>query len=134
MKKRIKRHRYVPAFGLININTRIVLMTTFILIIAGAVSFFLFENNNTLAGMSCQEKKLQLPFFGSVTPRTAGFNAVNMSLLSVPAIMMTIALMWIGASPVSTGGGIKTTTFAMAVLNLFKIIKGKERMRSFSVK
>ncbi len=75
--------------------------------------------------------KIANSFMGSITPRTAGFNAINMSLLSSPAILLTMALMWIGASPVSTGGGIKTTTFAMALLNLSKIIKGKERIEIF---
>jgi Trk-type K+ transport system membrane component len=75
--------------------------------------------------------KIAHSFLGSITPRTAGFNAVNMTLLSSPAILLTMVLMWIGASPVSTGGGIKTTTFAMALLNLSKIIKGKERIEIF---
>jgi trk system potassium uptake protein len=129
-EKRIKRFRYVPAFGLLNINTRLVLITTFILIIGGAASFFIFEYNHTLQEMPLS-LKIAHSFMGSITPRTAGFNAVNMSLLSSPAILLTMALMWIGASPVSTGGGIKTTTFAVALLNLSKIIKGKERIEIF---
>ncbi len=129
-EKGIKRHHYVPSFGLININTRIVLLTTLSLIVTGAAAFFLFENNNTLAGMPAGEK-IALSFFSSITPRTAGFNAVNMSLISLPTVMMTITLMWIGASPVSTGGGIKTTTFAMAIINIFKIIKGQDRINIF---
>jgi len=129
-EKLIKRHHYVTSFGLININTRIVLLTSLFLLITGAAAFFLLENKNTLAGMSVGEK-VATSFFSSVSPRTAGYNAVNMSLISVPTIMMIIVLMWIGASPVSTGGGIKTTTFAMAFLNLFKIIKGKDRIDIF---
>jgi trk system potassium uptake protein TrkH len=129
-EKRIKRFRYVPAFGLLNINTRLVLITTFILITGGAASYFLFEYKHTLRDMPLS-LKIAHSFMGSITPRTAGFNAVNMSLLSSPAILLTIALMWIGASPVSTGGGIKTTTFAMALLNLSRIIKGKERIEIF---
>jgi trk system potassium uptake protein TrkH len=129
-EKQIKRHRYVSSFGLININTRIVLLTTFFLIIGGAAAFYFFENKNSLAGMSVGEK-IAASFFGSVTPRTAGFNSVNMLALSLPAAMLTIMLMWIGASPVSTGGGIKTTTFAMAIINMFRIIKGKERIEVF---
>jgi Trk-type K+ transport system membrane component len=129
-EKKIKRFRYVPAFGLLNINTRIVLITTFILVIGGAASFFMLEYNNSLKGMPLS-LKIAHSFMGSITPRTAGFNAVNMSLLSSPAILLTMVLMWIGASPVSTGGGIKTTTFAMALLNLYKIIKGKDRIEIF---
>ena len=129
-EKRIKRFRYVPAFGLLNINTRLVLITTFILIIGAAFFFYVFENNHSLREMPLSQK-IAHSFLGAITPRTAGFNAVNMSLLSSPAILMTMALMWIGASPVSTGGGIKTTTFAVALLNLSKIIKGKERIEIF---
>ena len=129
-EKRIKRFRYVPAFGLLNINTRLVLITTFILIFGGAASFFLFEYDHSLKNMPLS-LKIAHSFLGSITPRTAGFNAFNMTLLSSPAILLTMVLMWIGASPVSTGGGIKTTTFAMALLNLSKIIKGKERIEIF---
>ena len=67
-------------------------------------------------------------FFNSTTPRTAGFNNVNMAELGLPAIMLTMALMWIGASPGSTGGGIKTTTFAVALINLWNQIRGREKI------
>jgi trk system potassium uptake protein TrkH len=129
-EKRIKRFRYVPAFGLLNINTRLVLITTLILIVGGAASFFIFEYKHTLSDMPLS-LKIAHSFLGSITPRTAGFNAIDMSLLSAPTILLTMALMWIGASPVSTGGGIKTTTFAIALLNLSKIIKGKDRIEIF---
>jgi trk/ktr system potassium uptake protein len=129
-EKWIKRFRYVPSFGLLNINTRLVLVTTFILIIGGAASFFMFEYDHSLKGMPLS-LKIAHSFFSSITPRTAGFNSVNLSLLSSPAILLTMVLMWIGASPVSTGGGIKTTTFAIALLNLSKIIKGKDRIEIF---
>ncbi|MBN1416425.1 MAG: hypothetical protein JW973_15080 [Bacteroidales bacterium] len=129
-EKQVKRHRYVISFGLININTRIVLLTTLFLLVAGAAVFFFLEDNNSLAGMSVAGK-IATSFFSSVTPRTAGFNVVDMSMISAPTILMIIMLMWIGASPISTGGGIKTTTFAMAFFNLFKIIKGKDRIDVF---
>ena len=130
IEQRSRRYRYVPSFGLININSRIVLLTTAFLIILGAAAFFLFENNHTLAGKATGEK-IAVSILSSVTPRTAGFNAVSMSMITLPTIMLTILLMWIGASPVSTGGGIKTTTFAMAIINMFKIIKGKDRIDIF---
>jgi potassium uptake TrkH family protein len=129
-ERQIKRYRYVPAFGLININTRIVIITTLVLITGGALSFYFFELNHTLKDLTFSQK-LAASFLGSVTPRTAGFNSVNMAAISGPTVMLTIALMWIGASPVSTGGGIKTSTFALAVLNMFKIARGKERIEIF---
>jgi trk system potassium uptake protein TrkH len=72
--------------------------------------------------------KIAHSFFGSVTPRTAGYNSVNMGGLSVATVVLTIFLMWVGASPVSTGGGIKTSTFAIAVLNAFRIARVKNHI------
>ncbi len=72
--------------------------------------------------------KIAHSFFGSVTPRTAGYNSVVMGNLSVAAIVLTIFLMWVGASPVSTGGGIKTSTFAIAILNAFRIARMKRHI------
>ncbi|MBN2275530.1 MAG: hypothetical protein JXR41_07485 [Bacteroidales bacterium] len=129
-EKQIRRFRYVPAFGLFNINTRIVLITTLILIVAGSLLIFVFEYDNTLKDLAWPQK-IATSFFCSISPRTAGFNVVNMAVLSSPALLLTVALMWIGASPVSAGGGIKTTTFAMAVLNITRIIRGKEKLEIF---
>ncbi|MFM7092703.1 MAG: potassium transporter TrkG, partial [Bacteroidota bacterium] len=66
--------------------------------------------------------------FGSVSPRTAGFNTVDMAGLSTPFIFMTMMLMWVGASPASTGGGIKTSTFAVAILNIYHSLTGREKI------
>jgi Trk-type K+ transport system membrane component len=75
--------------------------------------------------------KFVTAFFGSVTPRTAGFNTVDMTQLALPTVLIYLILMWIGASPGSTGGGLKTTTFAVAVLNTLSIAKGKDRVEVF---
>jgi Trk-type K+ transport system membrane component len=114
----------------IGINTRIVVITTFSLIIVGAVIFYIFEYNNTLAEHN-EFGKIITAFFGSVTPRTAGFNTVNPAAMHFSTILVTIMLMWIGASPGSTGGGIKTSTFAIAVLNFISLAKGKDRIEVF---
>jgi trk system potassium uptake protein len=116
---------------LLNINTRIVLITSLVLTIAGTVLFFLFEYNNTLAGHSLSGK-IVTSFFGSVTSRTAGFNTVDTSALNIPTLLIVMFLMWIGASPGSTGGGIKTSSFAIAVLNIISIAKGKSRLEIFN--
>jgi potassium uptake TrkH family protein len=124
----LRYHRkkdYIPL--MINLNSRVVIYTTLFLIITGTVFFFLFEQDHTLQGMDLSGK-IAHSFFSSVTPRTAGFNSVNMSQLSVAAIALTIFLMWIGASPVSTGGGIKTSTFAIAVLNALRIARLKRHI------
>jgi Trk-type K+ transport system membrane component len=75
--------------------------------------------------------KLTTAAFNSVTPRTAGFNVIDFSQMTVPSLLFVIFLMWIGASPASTGGGIKTSTFALATLNIIAIAKGKERIQIF---
>lgn len=119
---------YVP--WVININTRIVLSTTGILLLAGTLLFYFFEYNNTLENHSAFGK-LVTSFFGAASPRTAGFNSVDMSALNFSTIMIIILLMWIGASPGSTGGGIKTSTFAVSTINFFSLAKGKDRVEIF---
>lgn len=114
-----------------NINTRLTTITTFILLVVGFISYWVFEENNTLAGLEGYGK-IVTAFFGSVTPRTAGFNTVDMTQLALPTVLIYLILMWIGASPGSTGGGLKTTTFAVAVLNAISIAKGKDRVEVFN--
>jgi Trk-type K+ transport system membrane component len=75
--------------------------------------------------------KFVTALFGGVTPRTAGFNTVDMTHLTMPLVLIYLLLMWIGASPGSTGGGIKTTTFSLALLNIYSIARGKERLELF---
>src|SRR5690606_36903186 len=70
-------------------------------------------------------------FFGAATTRTAGFNTVDTASLSFSTIMIVFLLMWIGASPASTGGGIKTSTFAVAILNFISLAKGKDRIEIY---
>ncbi|MFD2517470.1 TrkH family potassium uptake protein [Salinimicrobium flavum] len=119
---------YTP--WVINLNTRIVLVTTSILLVVGSVLFYFFEYNNTLAEHSAFGK-LVVSFFGAATPRTAGFNSVDTSALNFSTVMIIFLLMWIGASPGSTGGGIKTSAFALAALNFFSLARGKDRVEVF---
>ena len=120
-----KKLEHVP--WVINLNTRIILITTFILLVVGTVAFYFFEYNGVLKDHN-DFGKIVTAFFGAVTPRTAGFNTFDMAELSFPTVMFTILLMWIGASPASTGGGIKTSTFAIATLNFISLAKGKDRI------
>ena len=109
------------------INSRIVIRTTVILLIIGTILFMIAEFQSTLREHNLFGKVV-VSFFNSTTARTAGFNNVNMAQLGIPALMLIMALMWVGASPASTGGGIKTTTFAVALLNLWNQITGKEKL------
>jgi len=114
----------------LNLNSRITLITTSTLTILGTLMFYFNEYNNTLAehvGIG----KVITALFGAATPRTAGFNSVDMAALDFSTIMMIFLLMWVGASPASTGGGIKTNTFAIATLNFLSLAKGKSRIEVF---
>lgn len=91
------------------LHTKIVLTSTLILISGGALLFYILEMDASMANMNMEEKILA-SFFQSVTPRTAGFNTIQMTKLSEPGSFLTIILMIIGGSPGSTAGGIKTTT------------------------
>ncbi len=123
----LKGKSYSHKPHIINVNSRLVLITTFILIMFGMVFFLLFETNNSLKGYSFGEK-LIFSFFASVTPRTAGFNTIDYSTVLPITSLLTMFLMWIGASPSGTGGGIKTSTFAIAMLNIFSFARGKNRI------
>jgi len=121
------RKPYVHRVGMITFNSKIVMTSSFILLLFGTLSFYLLETNFTQNGMDFQGK-LAMSYFQSVTPRTAGFNNFNMDALAKPSILIMIFLMWVGASPVSTGGGVKTSTFAIAMLNMVRIIRGKNHI------
>lgn len=114
----------------LNINSRITLITTLSLTTVAFILFFILEYNNTLSEHSLFGKIVNA-LFGAATPRTAGFNSVDMTALAFPTVMITFLLMWIGASPASTGGGIKTSTFAIATLNILSLAKGKQRIEVF---
>jgi Trk-type K+ transport system membrane component len=101
---------------------------TFILILVGTLLYYLFESEKSLNGMD-NIRKIIISFFGSVSARTAGFNVIEITLWSYPTIFLMIFLMWIGASPGSTGGGIKTTTFALAIRTTWNFIRGKEQLK-----
>jgi trk system potassium uptake protein len=75
--------------------------------------------------------KIVTALFGATTPRTAGFNTIDTAAMAFPTLMMVFLLMWIGASPQSTGGGIKTSTFAIAILNILSLAKGKSKIEIF---
>jgi potassium uptake TrkH family protein len=105
------------------LNTKIVLYTTLLLIVTGTCFFLVSEQQTNLVEHTTWFGKFTTALFSSVTARTAGFNTVDFANFSIPGILVMILLMWIGASPASTGGGIKTTTFAIATLNIIFVAK-----------
>jgi trk system potassium uptake protein len=121
------RRPYVHRVNMITMNSKIVMLTTFLLLVFGTLLFLFFESEHTQLGMDTKAR-LVMSYFQSVTPRTAGYNTFSMMALSTPSILIMIFLMWVGASPVSTGGGIKTSTFAISLMNVFRIMKGKNHI------
>ncbi|MDX5437514.1 MAG: ATPase, partial [Pontibacter sp.] len=107
--------------------TRVIVYTSAALLLLGTVGFFLLEYFNTLSHMNFIEA-LITSFFQSVTTRTAGFNTVDISALSVPTLMLFIFLMFIGGSPGSTAGGIKTTTFTVILFAVATTVRNKRNM------
>src|SRR5690554_3110884 len=112
----------------INLNTKIVIYTTLILIFTGATFFLFSEQQTNLLEHETAFGKFTTAMFSSITSRTAGFNTVDMNNFTLPGILFMMFLMWVGASPASTGGGIKTSTFALATLNIFAIARNKKHI------
>ena len=115
----------------LSVHTRIVMITTAILILSGAILFYLFERNHIIKGIPVQTKILT-SFFQSITPRTCGFNTVDIGLLANDTILLLIILMFIGASPGSTGGGVKTTSAALLTMMIWNRMKGNEDVSLFN--
>lgn len=115
-----------------SIHSKLVLISTLILILMGTVLMFVFERNNveTIANMNMKDKMLN-SFFASVSPRTAGFNSVSTTGMTSVSKFLTIILMFIGGSPGSTAGGLKTVTFAILVLTVISVIRGREDSEIF---
>ena len=110
-----------------DLNTKVVLRTTALLIVLGTVFIGCFEWDNTFAGMPIREKLTQA-FFNAVSPRTAGFISVDLNSMCIQSIFIYTILMWIGGASQSTAGGVKVNAFAVAILNIRAIIHGTTRV------
>lgn len=104
------------------LHTKIVLTCTFVLLTGGALLFWILERDNILAGRSIGEQLL-CSLFASVSARTAGFNTVDLAGLTDAGKFLNVVLMFIGGSPGSTAGGIKTTTLVVLVMYLWSNMK-----------
>ena len=112
-------------FSRYKLHTKIVLIVSVVLIVAGTALFYMLEENNTLAGLPMGERILA-SLFQSTTARTAGFNTLDMNALTSGGSFLMMILMLIGASPGSTGGGIKTTTFVVILLSAISYIRNDD--------
>lgn len=122
---RLTRSRKQPFKKHNPIQTKMVLFTTLGLILLGTVWFYTFELNNTMKDLGFFER-LSAAFFQSVTTRTAGFNTVDFAKMGIPTILMVLFLMFVGASPGGTGGGIRTTTFAIMYFGTLSILRNQK--------
>ena len=122
--KRKKEENEEPKKVTFSLHTRIVLLTSALLIVLGALFFLILERNNTLQGLSTIEKIVN-SFFMSITTRTAGFNTANVAHMALPTLFIFIILMFVGTSPNSTGSGIKTTTFTIFLSTIASFAKNK---------
>lgn len=114
----------------ISLQTKIVFLVTVSLILLGTTGVFLFENSYALGGMPFKEKVASC-VFTSIAPRTAGFNVLQTGSLRPVTLFMLIILMFIGASPGSTGGGIKTVTFGIIIAAFYSMFYNKDRINLF---
>ncbi|MEH7443048.1 TrkH family potassium uptake protein [Bacillus sp. JJ1122] len=116
----------------ISLHTKIVLAFTLLLNVGSTVLIFALEYHNpaTLGSLSIGDKWWAAYFQGVVT-RTAGFNSIDISQMTLSSLVLMMGLMFIGASPGSTGGGIKVTTFAILILTLWAVVTNKEDINIF---
>jgi len=124
----IEDYRHAPR--VVNVGIRLMLYPTLLLLVIGFLGYWVFEAQHTLQGMTGYGRWVTA-FFGGVTPRTAGFNTVEMTGLALPTLLLYLLLMWVGTSPGSTGGGLKTSTLAVAILNIVSLAKGQDRVEIF---
>ena len=125
--RKLEKHRTLHLY---NLNTKIVLIMTFLLLVIGTLAIAAFEWNASFAGMPVADKWTQA-FFNATCPRTAGFSSVDLTSLGVQTLLIYLVLMWIGGGAQSTAGGVKVSAFAVVVLNLVAVLRGTERVEVF---
>lgn len=125
----IHRH-HVRRYAL---HTKIVLSVTAALIALGTLLFYFMEADAAFAGLSAEDRVLAA-LFQSVSPRTAGFNTVDLGKLSESGSILTMFLMMVGASPGSTGGGLKTTVFFVMVCSMLAYLRSRDSINVFNRK
>ena len=128
LQKRNNTSLLTPNSSLLTSNTVIALIMTIILVVGGTIIFFITEYNSVLNDDSSFFGKLSTSFFLATVPRTAGFSSFSMGSLTNISVVIMILYMWIGGSPMSTAGGIKTTTFAIALLNVINTLRGRDHI------
>ncbi|MGE3335718.1 MAG: TrkH family potassium uptake protein [Rhodospirillaceae bacterium] len=110
----------------LSVHTRLVLTASALLIVGTTVAIYVLESRNPRTiGNLAPSQALLASFFQAVTPRTAGFNTLDIGAMTPPTLFLLMVLMFIGAAPGGTGGGIKVTTFSITVAALWATVRGK---------
>ena len=133
MKDLFQTARSKRSFKSLTTHTKLVLTVNTFLVVFATIYLFFGEFLHAFQDMGMWER-FQVSFFQAITPRTAGFNTVNLNSLHPHSIYMMVLLMFIGASPGSTGGGVKTTTFAILLQSVTATLKGKSHVEFFERK
>ena len=115
----------------LNLHSKIVLSVSGILILLGFVGFYIAEYHGVMENFSISRRILS-SWFQSVTARTAGFNTVHITRIAPASVLVFLAMMFIGASPGSTGGGVKTTTFAVLILSVTSMLRGRRELSLYN--
>jgi Trk-type K+ transport system membrane component len=121
-----EKYQHIP--HVINLNTYIVIRVTLVLLVTSTLFIFATERNHLFAALSERQKWTESVFV-SVAYRTAGFSSIPVSSFTMPALLFVMLLMFIGGAPMSTSGGIKVTTAAVALRATWYALRGKERVR-----
>lgn len=116
--------------GYLTLQTKLSLFMAGLLLVAGTFITLSFEESHTLAGATFGEK-VSWAFFHSTMSRTAGFNAVDTGSMNPPTLLFTLLLMFIGGSPGSIAGGIKTVTFSVLVMTAWSALRRRENVQAF---
>lgn len=130
MNREVLRRGWRYSLSLMSLHTRLVLLITGLLIGLGTLFVFFFEFDYSMLDLSLGQK-LWAAYFQSVTPRTAGFNTIDFSHLKDVTLFLMVLFMFIGASPGSTGGGIKTSTLGVLVYSVRAMLEGRDEVEAF---
>lgn len=118
-------------FKNLSLHSKVVISITAILLAVGTLAYFILEHKNgSMEGLTLKGKILA-SFFMSASARTAGFNTIDIAKMQEGSVIVTIILMFIGASPASTGGGIKTTTFGVLLFSTISVLRGNDEAEIF---
>ncbi|MBE8722930.1 ATPase [Sphingobacterium sp. Ka21] len=123
--------KYIHKPQAFTFNSKFILTCNLIVMVLATVSYFVMEQHHTLIEDRTAIGEWITSFFMANASRSAGFNSVNLNLVSAPTLIMMTTLMWIGTAPGSTGGGVKVTTVAIALMNILSLARGKDSLEIY---